>query len=273
VTDVMMRRKVALRSRGQTHGPITRLVSPGDLGQMLKPFVFLDLFETGRTPSTRFPFHPHSGIATLTYLTEGWVDYEDSTGASGRLTPHGAEWVRAGSGVWHTGSPGQNVVTKGFQLWLALPPELELEPSVSIYNGAEAIPVVGPARVLLGHHEGASGPIPSPAPITYLGVDLPAGERWSFEPPENQTVLWIAIATGAVTIGGETYQDGEIVVFEPGEGPVEFEAVGRAEFVLGSAQRHDHDLVLGYYSVHTSAEALRRGEAGIQTLGEAAGYV
>jgi redox-sensitive bicupin YhaK (pirin superfamily) len=58
-------RAISHRTRGRAHGPITRLMSPSDLGELLKPFVFLDLFEHGGAPFNG-PLHPHSGIATLT---------------------------------------------------------------------------------------------------------------------------------------------------------------------------------------------------------------
>jgi hypothetical protein len=64
-------------------------------------------------------------------------------------------------------------------------------------------------------------------------------------------VLWLAIGRGAVEASSETLGDGEIVVFTPGDEPVEFNARSDAEFVLGSAARHPHNLVLDYYSVHT----------------------
>ena len=81
-------------------------MSPGDLGEFLKPFVFLDLF--GFTPTAGhkgFGMHPHSGIATLTYMIEGDLGYEDTTGKKGVLPAGGVEWMRAGNGVWHTGAP------------------------------------------------------------------------------------------------------------------------------------------------------------------------
>jgi hypothetical protein len=56
-------------------------------------------------------------------------------------------------------------------------------------------------------------------------------------------------------------RDGDLAAFEPSNHAIEFEASCNAEFVLGSAVPHDHDLVLGYYFVHTSAEAMREGEA------------
>src|SRR5260370_39957820 len=94
-------RQIVHRSRGQTHGPITRLMSPGDLGEVLKPFVFLDLFDNGGKPIGGFGLHPHSGIATLTYIAEGSVGYEDTNGAKGVLEAGAVEWMQAGGGVGH----------------------------------------------------------------------------------------------------------------------------------------------------------------------------
>lgn len=71
-------RAIVYRTRGSQHGPITRLMSPGDLGEFLKPFVFLDLFGFDTSGSRKgFGMHPHSGIATLTWLIEGDTLYED----------------------------------------------------------------------------------------------------------------------------------------------------------------------------------------------------
>ena len=81
-------RAIVQRTRGRTHGPVTRLMSPSDLGEILKPFVFLDLFDVDSKSLSGFGLHPHSGIATVTHLFEGNVRYEDTTGASG-LLPEG----------------------------------------------------------------------------------------------------------------------------------------------------------------------------------------
>jgi hypothetical protein len=72
--------------------------------------------------------------------------------------------MRAGKGVWHSGGAGDTGLTRGFQLWIALPPHLELGGSESIYQSVEDIPQVGPARLLLGSHEGASSAITAPSP-------------------------------------------------------------------------------------------------------------
>src|ERR1700728_5246978 len=142
--------RIAKRTRGHRHGPITRLMSPSDCGRLLKPFVFLDFIDNQGAPFSGFGLHPHSGIATVTYIAEGSVRYEDTNGATGLLPAGGIEWMRSGGGVWHGGGSGEPGRTRGFQLWIALPPELELETSESGYLAPEVIPQDGPSRVLLG---------------------------------------------------------------------------------------------------------------------------
>jgi len=258
-------RQIIFKSRGHTHGPITRLMSPGDLGEIVKPFVFLDLFDNQGDGFKGFGLHPHSGIATLTWIADGNVSFEDTNGAKGVLEVGEVEWMQAGGGVWHGGGSGPARRARGFQLWIALPPELELGPSTSLYQSVRDVPAAGPARVLLGSHEGAASAIPAPASINYLAVTLRAGERWRYQPPKGHTVLWIALGKGAVATP-QPVEQGEIAVFEHGTEAIEFVATADAEFVLGSAVPHDHDLVLGYYSVHTSDQALRQGEAQIAAI-------
>jgi redox-sensitive bicupin YhaK (pirin superfamily) len=259
-------RPVIHRTRGRSHGYITRLMSPGDLGELLKPFVFLDLFDNRGDRFPTFGLHPHSGLATLTYVAEGSVSYEDTNGATGVLRAGGVEWMRAGKGVWHAGGAGDPGLTRGFQLWVALPPHLELGPSESLYQSAADIPQAGAARVLLGAYDGAVSAIRAPSPINYLAVTLKAGETWRYQPPAGHTVLWAGLGKGVVEASSEALEHGEIVVFESGENAVEFTARTDTEFMIGSAAPHPHDLVLGYYSVHTSDEALRIGEARIDEI-------
>src|SRR5216684_1707499 len=76
---VLPLRKIVHRTRGYGHGPIVRLMSPSDLGEELKPFVFLDLFEADmRNLAGSMPVHPHSGIATVTVFTNGGRDLRRS---------------------------------------------------------------------------------------------------------------------------------------------------------------------------------------------------
>src|SRR6202171_365181 len=257
--------RISRRTRGQNHGPITRLMSPSDFGRLLKPFVFLDLIDNQGKPFSGFGLHPHSGIATLTYIAEGSVRYEDTNGATGLLPAGGLEWMRAGGGVWHGGGAGEPGRTRGFQPWIALPPELELGPSESVYLSPEVIPHDGPASVLLGSYGTATSAIKAPSPMNYLAVRLKSGERWSYRPPAEHTVRWPAVGMGSVLVPDEL-QQGELVAFRPSSAAIEFEAQSDAEFVVGSAVPHDYDLVLGSHSVHTSAKALREAEARISSI-------
>jgi hypothetical protein len=100
----------------------------------------------------------------------------------------------------------------------------------------------------------------------YLAVKLKAGESWRYLPPHGHLVLWIAVASGILS-GTDNIGTGELVVFEQSSQAVTFTAKTDVEFVLGSAAPHDHELVLGNYSVHTSAQALLEGERRIASLG------
>lgn len=262
-----LHRNIVQHTRGSTHGPITRLVSPSDLGQVLKPFIFLDRFEApagGQPPA--FGMHPHSGIATLTYLISGQAGYEDTTGehgARGVLPTGGVEWMMAGGGVWHTGSPINTERVLGFQLWVAMPPALELTTAHSIYLGPESVPHVGPARVLLGSYGGETSPIPAPSDMTYLAVHLKAGEAWRFEPPAGHSLAWMAVGEGALS-APTALATGDMVAFDASDNAITFEAQTDTAFVLGSGVQHPHELFMGPYSVHTSAGALQQGQLGIR---------
>ena len=265
-------RGIVLRTRGKQHGPITRLMSPSDLGELVKPFIFLDLFSIDPAAGfSGFPMHPHSGIATVTYLMQGDTAYEDSTGKSGVLPEGGVEWMMAGGGVWHKGGSAKPGRKLGFQLWLAMPPGLENAPALSQYVAPSEIQTDGPATVLIGAHGVASSVIAAPSPLNYFAVQLKAGERWQYQPPAGHSVAWVALSAGRMQTGGEptaALTAGEMAVFEESEQAIEFTALQDTAFMLGSAAKHPHDLVTGYYSVHTSHAALQQGEAGIARIGQ-----
>jgi redox-sensitive bicupin YhaK (pirin superfamily) len=258
-------RAIAIRTFGSSHGPITRLMSPSDLGRRLKPFVFLDLVDTADSAFSGFGWHPHSGIATLTYLWQGNFRYEDTTGAAGLLPAGGVEWFKAAGGAWHGGGGGNAARARGFQLWLALPAGQELGSSESIYLSPDKIPSIGPVSVLLGSYRGLDSQIEAPSPVNYLAVRLKAGETWRYAPPAGHDIAWIALASGRLTVP-DPVAAGELVAFEDSSAEILLRAEADSEFVLGSAAPHPHDLVLGYYSVHTNSVALDIGQRRISEI-------
>ena len=264
-------RRVAYRTRGHGPGPIVRLMSPSDLGLKLKPFVFLDLFEADmRQLAGNMPLHPHSGIATITVPTQGEMRFDDPQAGQGTLGYGGVEWSRAGGGMWHGKelSSGASPIVQGFQLWIALPPELENGPSESQYIEAKTGVRIGPARLIVGEYQNAKSPVRSPAGINYLLVTLKPREQWSYQPPEGHSIGWVAVAKGEID-ANEPLRAGDLAIFQNGETPIALSNTGdeSAIFVLGSAVPHNYPLHLGYYSVHTSEEALAAGEERIAELG------
>ena len=175
------------------------------------------------------------------------------------------EWMRAGSAVWHSSEPVGVGPVRGYQLWLALPPELELAPPESIYVEPSRVAGDGRVRVVLGSYKGHVSSIPLPLPITYLHVRLKDGEGWTYVPEPGHDLAWLALNAGQLAVAGMTLER-ELAVFADGEEPIEMVAHGEVELVIGSAARAPYPLVTGYHSVHTSAAALAQGERNISDL-------
>lgn len=278
-----MLRTITHRTQGTTHGPITRLIDPSDLGEQLKPFVFLDHFNAEVPAGFGFGWHPHSGIATLTWQPDLGVQYEDTTGHSGVLPAGGLEWMNAGGGAWHRGSFAGPGHAQGFQLWVAMSPEVENAPAMGQYVAPEEVPRLswdgGELLVLLGElalnevrhpkDEWNSGksPIQSHQDMVYAVLKLAPGARWRHTPPSSHTVAWVFPFDGAATVQGEEAEhalhvlgpEGDLLLGNPS-------ATKPARILIGTARPHHHPLVLGRYSIHTSREALRHGEAGIRAI-------
>lgn len=273
--DTKVARRITQHTRGTAgHGPITRLMSPSDLGQMLKPFVFLDIFDVSGDAihaMAGMPLHPHSGIATVTVFTEGRVRYNDPDNGQGTFGYGGVEWMRAGGGIWHGKELTAEEVPRiqGFQLWIALPEHLENGEPESRYIESVGTSGGQPAHVILGNYQGIQSPVPSPEGINYLLVTLKQGENWVYQPPAGHSVGWLALAKGELAADG-VIQPREMVSFDSSEAPITLQALGLedAVFVLGSAIPHPYELHLGYYSVHTNEQALEQGERRIAELGK-----
>jgi len=264
-------RPITTRTQGRRHGPITRLMSPGDLGQLIKPFIFLDYVEAPAGGGPNFGFHPHSGIVTLTYPLTFDIRHETSTGQVDEVRQGGIEWMAAGSGIWHRAQPmpadPPAPTLQAFQTWFALPPSQELAPASALFLQPDQVPVAGPVHVLLGAYGDAISPIPAPWDLNYLWVTLKDGERWHYQPPATHQVAWAFAQRGRLHVAGAQLVR-ELAVFEGGNGGLDFQAEGDCAFLLGSAAPHAHELVLGPYSVHSSNEALAAGVRHIAELGQ-----
>jgi redox-sensitive bicupin YhaK (pirin superfamily) len=123
----------------------------------------------------------------------------------------------------------------------------------------------GTARILFGEYEALHSRISVPLPMTYLHVALIDGQSWTYTPAADHDLAWLAVHTGRLHTAGTVLQ-AELAIFEDGNTPIELQAEGDTEFVIGSAIRHPYPLVLGPSSVHTSTKTLREAQEQIKRL-------
>lgn len=151
------------------------------------PFLMMDDFRNDREEDYRagFPWHPHRGIETITYVLAGTVDHGDSLGNSGTLGAGDVQWMTAGSGILHQEMPRGDAQGRmhGFQLWANLPSSLKMTRPRYQDIGSTEIPEVTDddgtvVRVVCGTFAGRRGPVDGiAADPQYLDITIPPGRR------------------------------------------------------------------------------------------------
>lgn len=157
----------------------------------LDPFLLFDDFRNDDPAkyASGFPWHPHRGIETITYVLEGEVDHGDSLGNTGTLGAGDVQWMTAGSGILHQEMPRGNSHGQmhGFQLWANLPSALKMTAPRYQDVTAPDIPVVTDddgtrVRVIVGSFWGRTGPVDGiAADPQYLDISVPPGVRKTFK--------------------------------------------------------------------------------------------
>ena len=156
----------------------------------LDTFLLFDDFRNDNPISFEkgFPWHPHRGIETITYVLEGNVDHADSLGNSGSLGAGDIQWMTSGSGILHQEMPKGNSKGQmhGFQLWANLPSELKMtNPRYQDVNSGE-IPEIFEddgtrVKVIVGSFWGKTGPVDGiAADPQYLDIYVPPGVKKTF---------------------------------------------------------------------------------------------
>ncbi len=212
---------------------------------LLDPFLLLDNFGSTNPADylAGFPWHPHRGIETVTYMLNGKTAHEDSLGNKGVIDSGDVQWMSAGSGILHQEMPRRTEGRlSGFQLWVNLPRRLKMEDPA--YRGlrSDGIPLVrgsdGRAvRVIAGEFDRVAGPVTHiPVDPTYLDVALPANATFDLPVHRGHTVFAQPFegtgsfaptpGTGASSEGapGETilYGDGDRVEVRAGDDGLRF---------------------------------------------------
>jgi redox-sensitive bicupin YhaK (pirin superfamily) len=163
------------------------------------PFLLLDDFrgDDPRDYLKGFPWHPHRGIETITYILEGTVEHGDSMGNSGAIGAGDVQWMTAGSGIIHQEmpKPGPGGRMGGFQLWANLPASQKMmDPRYRGITSADIPVVPGPdgvrTRVICGEVDGTRGPVRDVViEPEYLDIEIPAGARFEHATVPGHTVF------------------------------------------------------------------------------------
>jgi len=233
----------------------------GDTGDY-DPFLLLDDFRNDRPDDYRagFPWHPHRGIETITYVLKGTVDHGDSLGNRGTLGAGDVQWMTAGRGILHQEMPQGDPQGKmhGFQLWANLPSSLKMTaPRYQDVPAAEIPDVVDDdgtrVRIVCGDFRGKRGPVDGvAAEPRYLDVWVPPGKRKTL-PVETERHAFAYVFEGSGTFSHASQPFGVLTE----------KAAGNGDEVLIREKTGNRSLVLFDSGDEVTVEA---GDEGIRFL-------
>ncbi len=167
------------------------------------PFLMLDGFDSTRPEDyiKGFPWHPHRGIETVTYLLEGNIEHGDSLGNKGVIADLQCQWMTAGSGIIHQEMPKASPRMLGCQLWINLPQKHKMTTPTYRDITPEKIAVIqdknATVRVLAGKYKNQDGAFKGKyVDVQYLDVDLASDSLWRYNETPNNHTLFLYLLEG-----------------------------------------------------------------------------
>ena len=245
-----------LRKISQTIEPQTAIEGAGvrllrsfgpRTSNLFDPFLLFDHFAFNdplEGPLRGFPYHPHRGIETVTYMLEGSTAHRDSLGNEGVIGPGDVQWMSSGRGILHEEMPrrGASGNIYGFQLWVNLPSHLKMSEPQYQEVTASTIPTYEKdgveIRIVAGTVDGISGPVTDiAASPLYMDVELAPGIEWQFPIPSGHTLITY-VFDGEGVFSGQTvnaiqmlkYTDGDHITVKTENDTVRFMLVAGAPF-------------------------------------------
>ena len=204
-----------------------RRALPSAERQMVGPFIFFDQFgpvlmKSGQGIDVR-P-HPHIGLSTVTWLFDGAIYHRDSLGSEQPIAPGELNWMTAGRGIVHSERTAPADLARerkvfGIQSWVALPKAHEETAPGFEHVAMERLPLIEErgvsARIVAGNLYGATSPVRTHSDLFYADVRLAAGAAVPL--PADHEERGIYVAEGEVTIADQTFGEGRLLVFRPGD--------------------------------------------------------
>lgn len=207
------------------------------------PFLMLDFFDSADPDdyTNGFPWHPHRGIETVTYLIEGEIEHGDSLNNKGSILPGSCQWMTAGSGIIHQEMPAAAERMLGVQLWINLPAKDKMtKPSYRNIKSSMIKKVEeenAKIAIISGKYKGVKGAIEGGYVKTlYLDVQVNPDSVWSADVKKNDTAFAFMIS-GSCSFGGSEFIDAPAAVLLTKDEKIEVKS-GRdgARFLLLSAK-------------------------------------
>jgi redox-sensitive bicupin YhaK (pirin superfamily) len=189
------------------------------------PFLMMDAFDSvdPEDYNKGFPWHPHRGIETITYIVDGGVEHQDSLGNSGVINSGDAQWMTAGSGIIHNEMPVESKRMRGFQLWLNLPKQHKMtSPSYNDIKNHD-IPVVKEneniIRIISGEYDKTKGAF-QPKYIQPLFLDITLTKNNVFElgiPSADTLFIYVLEGEVSFTDFDDAIAHKNVVLFDKGD--------------------------------------------------------
>ncbi|MDD4120206.1 MAG: pirin family protein [Clostridia bacterium] len=229
------------------------------------PFLMLDSFDS-KNPYEYikgFPWHPHRGIETITYLIKGEIEHGDSLGNKGKISSGSCQWMTAGSGILHWEMPLPSEHFLGIQIWLNLPrKDKYVLPKYFDING-EIIPEVknesSCVKIISGSYKDISGPtFGEYLKLLFLDISLTPGATWEIDLDSDNT-CFIYIVDGDIYLGEKVvsrYERGRVLLFSQGPNLKVSSSKSGVRFLLFSAKPLNEPIAWGGPIVMNSKEEL-----------------
>jgi quercetin 2,3-dioxygenase len=202
-------------------------VFANDTTELTDPFLLLDHFGSDNPDDyiRGFPWHPHRGIETVTYMLDGEVEHEDSLGNKGVIGQGDIQWMSAGSGIIHQEMPKASRLMQGFQLWVNMPKKKKMiQPE---YRGItkDMIPIIKKdghiIKVISGKYGGMTGPVKDLViDVEYLDIGLEKGKKFSYDIKHGHTMFCYVFEGSGVFRSKEQSKElskGNLILIRDGE--------------------------------------------------------
>lgn len=215
--------------------------------RMVGPFIFFDeMGPADFAPGTGIDVrpHPHIGLATVTYLFDGEIRHRDSLGFDQVIRPGDVNWMTAGRGIVHSErtdealrESGQRI--HGIQSWIALPEDAQEIAPAFHHHPKSTLPEIARdgvrLRLIAGSAFGETSPVKTFSPMFYLGVEAAAGAALPLPTDADAEERALYVLDGAVTVDGEAFDRGRMIVFAPGAAPAVRATAPLRAMLLGGA--------------------------------------